>query len=144
MIARSRRPAFATLVLLALSGCGSSAYAPTTASSTSAVEPAAEPDAVRQAAPTTGSSAPPSQGCTLRNTTDRTLVVEDTAIDEPLGELAPGATLQVGGHFAARAEGLAAHGFCSSAPGEIRIVEREGGLHALSPDGSPSTEGEGE
>lgn len=127
------------LCLLAASGCHRSATTPAPAHPT----PVEEPDAAEPTAEVVDPAAPSGPTCVVRNATDHTFEVEDAAIGEPLGSLAPGGTLPAGGHFAARTSGgLTVTGFCAAAWPEVRIVEEEGELRALSPEGGAATEGE--
>ena len=80
-------------------------------------------------------------GCTVENRTSRAIDLVDTAIELPLGKVAPGASGTVGGHFAARAEGLGtARGYCATGS-RLTVVERRGRLEVV---GEGTNEGVGE
>lgn len=85
-----------------------------------------------------------SEACRVKNMTEHPVELTDTAINQKLGTVAPGAIGSVGGHFSVKTPaGLEAQGYCSAGQ-TVNIILKAGRLHALGEDGNPAKEGAGE
>ncbi len=85
--------------------------------------------------PTNAAASPQTAGCRVINKTSVPLELSDTAINEPLGAIAPGSSLEAGGHFEVSAgTGSEAQGYCATGT-TVTVVQHAKSLKLLGEDG---------
>ncbi len=85
--------------------------------------------------PTNTAASPRADGCHVMNKTSMPLELSDTAIDEPLGVIAPGSSMVAGGHFKVVAKkGGEVQGYCATGT-TVTVVRHAKSLKLLGEDG---------